>query len=90
MSPFELIVMIGCVPVLWLLLILVSKVVVKNDLRDRLCEPVRVRWQSLQSSQSQCVFKVVYSDFQGKVHHASCATNWCGGMLVWLNDVIVE
>jgi hypothetical protein len=89
MIPDELIVLVCLMPVFWFSLVVVSRAVVKNDLRDRTCQPISVRWQSLASSRSRCVFKVVYSDFQGKIHHASCETNWYGGALVWFDDEVV-
>ena len=85
----ELIILICIFPVLWSFLIVLCRTVVRNDLLDRLCQPINVRWRPFESSQSRCAFKVVYSDAQGRIHQAVCVTNWYGGMITWFDDKIV-
>ena len=89
MFSHTLVVAICIIPVLWSLLVVVCRMVVKSDLRDRICDPISVRWRPFGSSQFRCAFRVVYSDFQGKIHQATCETNWYGGMVTWFDDEII-
>lgn len=52
-----------------LLVILYREQVVK-DLRERLCEPVSVRWKWTQSRRIGVEFRVIHTDIFGKVHSA--------------------
>ena len=64
---------------------------VKSDLRERTCEPLRVRWRPFawRTNWFTCSFKVDYSDFQGQIHRAICWTYWHRRSVTWGSDEII-
>jgi hypothetical protein len=64
---------------------------VKNDLRARMCQPIRVRWRPFawQTSHWRCSFTVVYADLHDQVHRAICWTPWLSPNIVWVSDEII-
>jgi hypothetical protein len=73
------------VAALWTLSVLLCRQWVKNDLRRRMCQPISVRWRWLASTKITCHFNVVYSDWNGEVHHARCWTYWHWPRVTWAN-----
>lgn len=65
---------------------------IKSDLRRRRCEPHRIRWQPFawRTNLLTCSFRVVYSDFRGHVHRASCWTYWHRPRVTWATDEIID
>ena len=62
---------------------------VKRDLRERACQPIKVRWRFSLSNRAACAFKVVYSDLQGQIHRADCQTFWHRSGVIWFGDEII-
>jgi hypothetical protein len=60
---------------------------VKSDLRQRICEPISVRWRPFPSTRLTSAFKVIYSDFHGQIHRATCWTY--GRDVTWETDEII-
>lgn len=77
------------VAVLWFLAIVLCREWVKRDLRERICQPMKVRWRPLVSSRLRCAFKVIYSDFRGQIHRATCRTPWYWKEVRWADDEII-
>ena len=95
MTPAELIVLrnlaiVPCiVAVLMSLSVALCREFVKNDLRDRLCRPISVRWRPFLSTRLMCAFKVVYADLEGDVHRATCKMIGYSRKLRWFDDEII-
>jgi len=62
---------------------------VKRDLHRRLSQPIHVRWRFFYSTRLDCHFKVIYKDFQGRLHRASCFTSWLWPNVQWIEDELV-
>ncbi len=62
---------------------------VKRDLYDRVCRPMRIRWNPLWSTRFSCSFKVTYVDYGGLIHRAQCWTPWLGRRVVWETDEVI-
>lgn len=77
------------VAALWFLSVVMCREWVKRDLRERACQPIKVRWRFSQSNRAACAFKVVYSDLQGQIHRADCQTFWHRSRVVWFGDEVV-
>ena len=71
------------------LLIVLCREWAKRDLRERICRPISVRWSFLSSTRLRCGFKVVYCDFRGQIHRASCWTRYHYKEVRWVDDRIV-
>ena len=78
------------IAVLWFLAVVLCREWVKSDLRDRVCQPVSVRWQYFSGLPNTCAFKVIYSDFRGQIHRATCWTHWHRPSVTWQSDEIVD
>ena len=77
------------VGVLQFLCVMLCREWVKSDLRQRICKPIRVRWRPFASTRLTCAFKVVYSDFHGEIHRATCRTYWHRRSVTWDGDEII-
>ena len=79
------------VGVLLSLVVVLGREWVKSDLRDRMCEPIKVRWRPFtwRTNWATCSFKVVYSDFHGQIHRANCWTSWYYRSVKWDEDEII-
>src|SRR5947199_3566817 len=75
---------------LWSLAVILCREWVKNDLRDRICQPISVRWRFFASTWITCAFKVIYSDFRGEIHRARCWTYWHRRAVTWESDEIID
>ena len=64
---------------------------VKTDLRERLCQALAVRWRpfSFRANRLKVVFGVIYSDWRGQRHRATCWTYWHRPSITWYHDEIV-
>ena len=92
MALWRNIAIIPCiVGVLWSLAVLLCPEWVKNDLRERTCQPVSVRWRPFawRTSWLSCAFKVMYSDLDGRIHRARCWTYWHRPSVTWDGDEII-
>jgi hypothetical protein len=78
------------VAVLWCLSVILCREWVKDDLREKIYEPISIRWRPFACTRLSCYFKVVYKDFQGDIHQANCRTTWLRRRVTWLDDKIVE
>ena len=77
------------VAVLWSLAVTLCREWVKSDLRERLRQPISVRWRFLYSTRRHCAFRVVYCDVQGQIHRASCWTYWYYRSVSWREDEVI-
>lgn len=77
------------VAVLWVLCVILCREWVKSALRDKICQPLRVRWRPFDSNRIAAAFVVVYSDFEGRIHRATCRTPWHRRSVEWIQDEIV-
>lgn len=81
---------IACiVAVLWFLAVVLCREWVKADLRDRLCQPVSLRWRYWTWT-PQCAFQVIYSDVRGRIHRATCWTHWHRRNVTWEKDEVID
>jgi hypothetical protein len=71
---------------MWVTLCLES---VKNDLRRRICVPIEVRWRPFDPIRLSCGFKVIYSDWRGRIHRTNCRTFWLSRLVRWRDDEII-
>ena len=84
------------VVVLQALFIVLRRERIKSDLRERLCEPLSVRWAPLGwwwgwYSGARCsFFKVRYKDLKGFVHRARCATGGSRPGVLWKQDEVTD
>jgi hypothetical protein len=74
---------------LWTLAIVLCREWVKQDLRERICQPIAVRWRPLVSTHLSCAFRVKYIDFRGQIHRAACRTYWHWKDVRWTDDEII-
>jgi len=79
----------GIVAVLWFLGVMLCREWVKNDLRQKVFEPLSVRWRPFASSRVFCAFNVVYADFGGFIHRARCWTYWHRREVCWEDDEVL-
>ena len=77
------------VALLYSLSVILCREWVKRDLRERACQPIKVRWRFWLSNRAACAFKVVYSDLQGQIHRADCQTSWFYKNVIWFADEII-
>lgn len=93
--PFIIYFNLGMVAVifgtLYLLAVTLCREWVKTDLRERICEPVSVRWRPLawRTNAVTCSFRVVYTDFHGLTHRAICSVYWHRRSVFWIEDEII-
>ena len=85
----NILIILGIVAVLWALSVLLCREFVKSDLRDRIYTPIRVRWRPFAASRLKCRFKVMYSDYRGEIHRATCETSWHRRDVRWFDDEII-
>jgi len=78
------------VGVLWSLAVVLCREWVKSDLRNRICQPISVRWRFFASTRIACAFKVIYSDVRGQIHRATCCTYWHRRGVTWESDEIID
>ena len=80
------------VAALWFLAVVLCREWVKSDLRQSLCEPLRIRWRpfACRTNKVTCSFKVVYSDCRGQIHRAICWTYWHRPSATWDADEIID
>ena len=78
------------VAVLGYLFVVLCREWVKNDLRDRLCQPLSVRWRFFVSPRIVCSFHVRYADMNGHIHRAACWTYWHRRDVTWEADQIIQ
>lgn len=78
--------------ILWSLAVVLCREWVKRDLAERLCQPIRIRWQPFawRTNRLTCSFRVLYSDIQGRVHRSRCWTYWLRPRVTWLDDEIID
>jgi hypothetical protein len=64
---------------------------IKRDLRERACEPLRVRWRPFawRTNKVTCSFRVDYSDLSGRIHRAICWTYWHRRSVIWGDDRVI-
>ena len=83
------------VGVLQTLVIILRRERVKNDLRERLFEPLSVRWAPFGRwwgwySAAWCsFFKVHYADVDGFIHQARCAAGGSRPGVLWRQDEVI-
>jgi hypothetical protein len=78
------------VAVLLFLAVVLCREWVKRDLRERACQPIKVRWRPSCSNGAACAFKVVYLDLQCQIHRADCQTFWHYRNVIWFGDEIIR
>ena len=80
------------VAVLVFLAVVLCREWVKSDLREKMCEPIRIRWRPFawRTNRLTCAFKVMYSDFEGRVHRGTCWTYWHRRSVTWDGDEIIS
>ena len=88
---FNLAIAFGIVAVLLTLAVVMCREWVKNDLCERGCCPLGVRWRPFawRANQWRCSFDVRYSDLRGLIHKARCSTYWLRPSVTWEADEIV-
>lgn len=80
---------------LWFLFVMLRRERIKNDLRQRLFEPLSVRWAPFGwwwgwYSGTRCsFFKVRYVDLEGFIHQARCATGGSRSEVLWKQDEVI-
>jgi hypothetical protein len=62
---------------------------VKRDLREKMCNIIRIRWRPFGGSRLFCSFRVDFSDLSGQIHRAICSTYWHRRSVTWDDDTIV-
>lgn len=77
---------------LGVLLFVLCRERVKTDLRERICVPMSIRWKpfSWRIDGFYLAFKVVYSDFHGRIHEAICWAHLEHGGVDWEGDRIID
>src|SRR5215471_11018932 len=79
------------VAVLQFLAVVLCREWVKSDLRQRMCQPIRVWWRPFawRTNWLACSFRVLYSDIHGQIHRSICWTYWHRPSVTWDRDEIV-
>jgi len=86
---------VAVVGVLQFLVITLRRERVKNDMREKLFEPLSVRWAPFGwwwgwYSGAWCsFFKVRYADLDGFIHEARCATGGSSPGVLWRQDEVI-
>ena len=83
------------VSVLSALFITLRRERIKNDLRERLCQPLSVKWAPFgwwwgwYSGVRCSFFKVRYVDLKGFIHQARCAIGGSRPGVLWREDEVI-
>jgi hypothetical protein len=77
--------------VLMFLFVTLCREWIKNDLREKICVPISVRWQPISWWPLWwTTFRVFYRDAQGFVHKAQCGLPAGLKPIVWIKDEIID
>jgi hypothetical protein len=65
---------------------------VKSDLRQRMCQPLRIRWRPFawRTNLLTYSFRVLYLDVHGQTHQSICWTYWHRPSVTWDSDEIID